>query len=288
MPVAQQSPVQSYVAPRIYSTGFHSPVPQGFVVGPPLKSALAKLLPGLVTIAVPYAASIGTNVSADRTDAKSKAIGVQTFQKAAGCEVIVAGGYSQGAAVMHNALGTVNGKKSPLSAEIRNKIAGVALFGDTRNKQDAGHIKDFPTERSRVWCHSSDGVCGGALNVNGGHLSYSTAEATEAAKWLAGLAKSFKGGKSGDDDSSSGGEATPTPKKKKSKGKAHKETPPPAAEETPDAPAAETPAADAPAAEVPAEEATPKKKKTKKTKKASSGGERVVDLQEGPLDEESS
>jgi len=237
-----------------------------------------------VTIPVPYAASIGTNVSADRTDAKSKSIGVETFNKASGCEVIVAAGYSQGAAVMHNALGTVNGKKSPVPANIRNKIAGVALFGDTRNKQDGSHIKDFPENRSKVWCHPSDGVCGGGLNVNAGHLSYSTAEATEAAKWLAGLAKDFKGNKGGDDSSSSSEEA-PKPKKKKSgsKGKTSKSTP---AEESP-APAAE----EAPAAEAPAEEAAPApaaKKSKKKSKKASSGGERLVNLEDASFDEESS
>jgi cutinase len=87
---------------------------------------------------------------------------------------------------MHN----VVSKK--LSADLKGKLAGVALFGDTRNKQDGGHIPNFPTEKSRVWCNPSDGVCSGALNVNAGHLSYSNSQINEAATYLAGLAKKGK------------------------------------------------------------------------------------------------
>lgn len=38
----------------------------------------------------------------DRTDAASIAKGVDAFNKAAGCEVLIAGGYSQGAAVVRS------------------------------------------------------------------------------------------------------------------------------------------------------------------------------------------
>jgi cutinase len=137
----------------------------------------------VTTFPVLYAASLGTNVSAQRTDAASIAKGVEAFKKAQGCKVIVAGGYSQGAAVMHNVVG------KSLDEGIKKKIAGVALFGDTRNQQDKGHIPNFPTERSRVWCNKNDGVCGGQLNVNGGHLSYSGAQISEAGAYLADLAK---------------------------------------------------------------------------------------------------
>lgn len=90
---------------------------------------------------------------------------------------------------MHNVV------SKSLDAGLKAKIAGVALFGDTRNKQDKGHIPNFPEGKSKVWCNPSDGVCGGALNVNAGHLSYSSTQINEAAKYLAGLAKSgSKGG----------------------------------------------------------------------------------------------
>jgi cutinase len=134
------------------------------------------------TYPVLYAASLATNVSPQRTDAKSISKGMQAFSNAKGCRVIVAGGYSQGAAVMHNVV-------SKLDAATKAKVAGVALFGDTRNKQDKGHIPNFPTERSRVWCKRNDGVCGGGLNVNAGHMSYNQADISQAATYLAGRAK---------------------------------------------------------------------------------------------------
>jgi cutinase len=107
---------------------------------------------------VGYAASIATNVSVQRTDAASIAKGVQAFQKAAGCKVIVAGGYSQGAAVMVRTL------SNKLDASLKSKVAGVALFGSTLNKQYKGIIPNFPSDRAKTWCNASDGVCGGGLN----------------------------------------------------------------------------------------------------------------------------
>jgi cutinase len=156
---------------------------QGMLIGPQLQSALSRQLPGMKTFPVLYAASIATNVSPARTDDASIKKGVDAFNNARACSVLVAGGYSQGAAVMHNVIG------KSLSADIKAKIAGVALFGDTRNKQDSGHIPNFPTERSKVWCNPNDGVCGGGLNVNAGHMSYSGKQINEAASYLAGLAK---------------------------------------------------------------------------------------------------
>jgi cutinase len=153
------------------------------LIGPPLQRALTSKLPGLKTFPVKYAARLDTNSSPARTDQASINAGVQAFKSAAGCKTIVAGGYSQGAAVMHNVIGKA------LDASIKSKIAGVALFGDTRNKQDNGHIPNFPNEKSKVWCNKNDGVCGGGLNVNAGHLSYSGAQINEAATYLAGRAK---------------------------------------------------------------------------------------------------
>jgi len=171
----------------VFARGSTEPSPLGILIGPSLQSSLRGLLPGMQTFPVGYAASIMTNISMDRTDAASIKKGVEAFQSAASkCKVIVAGGYSQGAAVMHNAI------SKGVTADIKGKIAGVALFGDTRNLQDKGHIPNFPTEKSKVWCNASDGVCGGMLNVNMGHLSYSGAQINEAARYLAGLAK--KGG----------------------------------------------------------------------------------------------
>jgi len=120
-----------------------------------------------------------------RTDAASIAKGVAAFRSAKSCRVIVSGGYSQGAAVM---VRTLSGNQ--LDASIKSKVAGCALFGSTLNLQYGGKIPNFPRDKARTWCNVSDGVCGGQLLVNAGHLSYSNTQINEAARWLAGKAKS--------------------------------------------------------------------------------------------------
>jgi cutinase len=152
---------------------------QGMLIGPQLQTQLRAKIKGLVTYPVLYAASIATNISVQRTDRASINKGVAAFKKASGCKYIVAGGYSQGAAVMHNVI------SKNLDAGTKAKIVGVALFGDTRNKQDRGHIPGLAADKSKVWCNKSDGVCGGGLNVNAGHLSYSGKQIREAATYLA-------------------------------------------------------------------------------------------------------
>jgi cutinase len=76
-----------------------------------------------------------------------------------------------------------------LPLEVQKRIAGVALFGSTLNKQNKGLIPGFPSDRAKTWCNKSDGVCGGGLNVNAGHLSYSNADLKAAGAWLAGNAQ---------------------------------------------------------------------------------------------------
>jgi cutinase len=141
-----------------------------------------------------YAASLATNISPARTDQGSISKGVAAFQKASGaCRVLVAGGYSQGAAVMHNVIG------KRLSQSIKSRIAGVVLYGDTRNKQDRGKIPNFPANRVKVICNAGDGVCGGALLVNVGHMTY-TARIGEGASFLASRVRGFGGGRIVEDE----------------------------------------------------------------------------------------
>lgn len=79
-----------------------------------------------------------------------------------------------------------------LSADLKLKIAGVVLFGSTRNKQDGGKIPNFPGDKVRAFCNSNDGVCSGGLSVTAGHLAYSNQIGT-AATFLANQAKSAGG-----------------------------------------------------------------------------------------------
>lgn len=90
--------------------------------------------------------------------------------------IIVAAGYSQGAAVMVNAV-------SKLDATTQDRIAGVVLYGNTRNAQEGGKIPNFPDEKAKTYCNISDGVCGGALLVTAGHLTY-TRDVGDAVQYL--------------------------------------------------------------------------------------------------------
>src|ERR1700753_3152553 len=79
--------------------------------------------------------------------------------------------YSQGTAVMMN---TVSG----LPADIKRKVVGGVLFGYTKNAQQKGMIPNYPKDQVKVFCDETspgrfgDGVCGGTLNVNAGHMVY--------------------------------------------------------------------------------------------------------------------
>jgi cutinase len=140
--------------------------------------------------------------------------------------IIIGGGYSQGAAITHRTV-------EKLPQNVKDKIAGIALYGDTQNKQDGAKIKNFPPEKVKVFCNgygelkgkSSDGVCGGLLNVNGGHMSYGDSM-KPGAQFLKGRVDALR---------ASRGQSTPA-----------------AAAPAPAAPAAAAPAAAEPAAAEPA------------------------------------
>ncbi|KAM0323904.1 hypothetical protein ACHAQA_008485 [Verticillium albo-atrum] len=115
-----------------------------------------------------YRATLGDNALPDGTS--RAAIGEMTdlFELAdSKCPdaTIIAGGYSQGAAL---AAATIR----DLSSTIRNKIAGTVLFGYTKNRQNNGRIPNYPTERTRIFCNAGDLVCDGQLIITASHLTY--------------------------------------------------------------------------------------------------------------------
>lgn len=91
---------------------------------------------------------------------------------------IVAGGYSQGTAVMSNAV-------SELSATIKNQVKGVVLFGYTKNLQNGGGIPNFPSSKTKVYCAATDAVCFGTLFILPAHFLYTTDASISAPIWLA-------------------------------------------------------------------------------------------------------
>ncbi|EHA46959.1 separase/separin [Pyricularia oryzae] len=90
---------------------------------------------------------------------------------------VVAGGYSQGTAVMFNAV-------SEMPAAVQDQIKGVVLFGYTKNLQNRGRIPDFPTEKTEVYCNASDAVCFGTLFLLPAHFLYTTESSIAAPNWL--------------------------------------------------------------------------------------------------------
>ncbi|KAL2258428.1 hypothetical protein VTK26DRAFT_8267 [Humicola hyalothermophila] len=90
---------------------------------------------------------------------------------------IVAGGYSQGTAVMSNSI-------SELPSAIQNQIKGVVLFGYTKNLQNGGRIPNFPQDKTEVYCNVSDAVCWGTLFILPSHFLYTTESSVAAPLWL--------------------------------------------------------------------------------------------------------
>lgn len=155
----------------------------GSTVGPPtcsgLKRAYGNDKVACQGVGSPYTASVGTNVLPEGTNSAAYGEAERLFNLAATkCPntIIVGGGYSQGAAVMVASV-------RRLSDDVKSRIAGVVLYGNTRNAQEGGKIPSFPAEKAKTYCNISDGVCGGGLVVTAGHLTYQV-DVPDAVKFL--------------------------------------------------------------------------------------------------------
>lgn len=156
------------------------------------------MFPSLAVEGVEYGAGVAGNLNAQGGDPAGIKEATKDYTLAATkCPdtTIIGGGYSQGAAITHRSV-------EALPENIKARIAGIVLYGDTKFKQDGGVIKNFPPSKVKVFCNgygelkgkSADGVCGGALNVNGGHLSYGDSFKPGAA-FLKGKVDAFKASK---------------------------------------------------------------------------------------------
>ncbi|KAL2760098.1 carbohydrate esterase family 5 protein [Sodiomyces alcalophilus JCM 7366] len=90
---------------------------------------------------------------------------------------VVAGGYSQGTAVMSNAI-------SELGSAIQDQIKGVVLFGYTKNEQNNRRIPNFPTDKTEIYCRTTDAVCNGSLFILPAHFLYTTDARISAPRYL--------------------------------------------------------------------------------------------------------
>ncbi|KAF2442718.1 carbohydrate esterase family 5 protein [Karstenula rhodostoma CBS 690.94] len=127
-----------------------------------------------------YTAGLLDNLASKGTSSAAIAEGARLFKLAnTKCPKtpVVAGGYSQGAALIAGAIPT-------LSTTVINQIKGVVLFGYTRNKQNNGGIPSYPQSNLAVYCADGDLVCDGTLIVLPAHSTYEDEAADEAPKFL--------------------------------------------------------------------------------------------------------
>ncbi|KAK7943984.1 uncharacterized protein PG986_013097 [Apiospora aurea] len=131
-----------------------------------------------------YAADLASNFLPANTNSKAinGAVGLieQATTQCPGSNILLSG-YSQGSAVMTNAI-------QALDASTKSRVKGVVMFGFTRNAQDDGQVPGFSAARTKVFCALGDLVCANTLTITPAHLTYGS-DADDAASFLASVAR---------------------------------------------------------------------------------------------------
>ncbi|GKT57549.1 cutinase precursor [Colletotrichum tofieldiae] len=154
----------------IFARGSTEAGNMGLIVGPPTSNGLKKRYGDskVATEGVDYAAALTPNFLPGGADPvgidEMKRLLTDATGKCAKSK-IVAGGYSQGAAVAHRAI-------ENLPDATKSKILGVVTYGDTQNRQDNGQIPNFPKDKVKIICNDGDKVCDGTLEIQPAHLDY--------------------------------------------------------------------------------------------------------------------
>lgn len=144
----------------------------GDVVGNPLYGLLQERLPvSISAYSVAYPADYSFNLGAGSADL----VGHLSYQAGA-CpnQRFILVGYSQGASVVHAALGTGAvswvGGRVQLPGDLGARVAAVLLFGDPMRAIGWGVPGEYAW-RAGNWCTGGDPICGGGMNATS-HVSY--------------------------------------------------------------------------------------------------------------------
>ncbi|KKZ66074.1 cutinase [[Emmonsia] crescens] len=159
----------------IFARGTDEKGNMGDIIGPPLATALRALLKGKVAVqGVDYPASLLGNLNFGEDGGAIMVDLVNHSLSQCPESKVVLAGYSQGAAVIHNA-----------SRDLQDgQVARAVLFGDPLHNLPLRSI----AEDKVMWiCAEGDPICRGGLDIPA-HWSYA-GNANEAASFLAGAVR---------------------------------------------------------------------------------------------------
>ncbi|KAF4636949.1 hypothetical protein G7Y89_g1125 [Cudoniella acicularis] len=159
----------------LFARGTFEPGNVGALVGPEFFDALSSMLGSSKSLGiqgVDYPASIeGTN-EGDVTEGETMARNITSILSSCPSTQLVLSGYSQGAALVHNAAVDVG--------SLMSSVAAVVTFGDPDSSTPVAGINP---SKVLIICHVGDVVCSGYPVITPQHLTYAV-NADEAASFV--------------------------------------------------------------------------------------------------------